>query len=166
MIWLVPFLSDDVDDPDTDDETWRPQSVWDQKPPPVRRRLHFPGLLSLLITGNVYGCPNPSLLLQCYGSGSGIRCLFDPGIRNRFFPDPGSRIPNPYFLELSDNFWGKKFYNSLKIGLNFFLQHFKTKIMLNFLNLWLYKKVPYDNKFFSPLSFTAVVGSEIRDPGC
>jgi hypothetical protein len=27
--------------------------------------------------------------------GSGIRCLFDPGIRNRFFS--GSRIPNPYF---------------------------------------------------------------------
>jgi hypothetical protein len=32
---------------------------------------------------------------QCCGSGSGIRCLFDPGIRNRFFS--GSRIPNPYF---------------------------------------------------------------------
>ncbi len=28
---------------------------------------------------------------------SGIRCLFDPGsgIRNRFFPDPGSLIPDP-----------------------------------------------------------------------
>jgi hypothetical protein len=34
---------------------------------------------------------------QCSGSGSGIRCLFDPWIRNRFFPDPGSRIPKPYF---------------------------------------------------------------------
>jgi hypothetical protein len=36
------------------------------------------------------------------------------GIRNGFFwiPDLGSRIPNPYFLELSDNFLGKKFYNS------------------------------------------------------
>ncbi len=34
---------------------------------------------------------------QCCGSGSGIRCLFDPWtrIRNRFFPDPGSRIPDP-----------------------------------------------------------------------
>ncbi len=53
-------------------------------------------------------------------------------IRNRFFPDPGSRIPNPYFWEFSDNFLGKKFYNSLKIGPNFFLQHFKTKIMYNF----------------------------------
>jgi hypothetical protein len=29
------------------------------------------------------------------------------GIRNRVFPDPGSRIPNPYFLKLSDNFWVK-----------------------------------------------------------
>jgi hypothetical protein len=26
------------------------------------------------------------------------------GIRNRFIPDLGSRIPNPYFLELSDKF--------------------------------------------------------------
>ncbi len=48
------------------------------------------------------------------------------GIRNRFFS--GSRIPNPYFWELSD----KKFYNSLKIGPNFFLQHFKTKIIISF----------------------------------
>jgi hypothetical protein len=32
------------------------------------------------------------------------------GIRVRFFPDPGSRIPDPkpiFFLELSDNFWVK-----------------------------------------------------------
>jgi hypothetical protein len=36
-----------------------------------------------------------------------IRCLFDPW------------IPNPYFLELIDNFLGKMFYNSLKIGPNF-----------------------------------------------
>jgi hypothetical protein len=45
------------------------------------------------------------------GCGSGIRCFFDPWIRvpdpenvfsrsrirNRFIPDLGSRIPNPYF---------------------------------------------------------------------
>jgi hypothetical protein len=67
-------------------------------------------------------------------SGSGIRCLFDPGpgsgIRNRIFS--GSRIsdpPTPYFLELSDKFLGKKFYNSLKTNLNFFLQHLKNKII-------------------------------------
>jgi hypothetical protein len=67
--------------------------------------------------------------------GSWIRCLFDPGpgsgIRNRFFSgsrisDPGSRIPTPYFLKLSDKFLGKKFYNSLKTGPNFFRQHLKN----------------------------------------
>jgi hypothetical protein len=36
---------------------------------------------------------------QCCGSGSGIRCIFypkDPGSGMIFFPDPGSRIPDPY----------------------------------------------------------------------
>ncbi len=46
--------------------------------------------------------------------GSVIRCFFDTWIRgpNRFFPDPGSWIPNPYFSELSDNLFGKKYYDS------------------------------------------------------
>jgi hypothetical protein len=57
--------------------------------------------------------------------GSGAFLTPGSGIRNRFFPDPGSRIPNPYFWELRDNFLGKKFYNSLKIGPNFFLQPFQ-----------------------------------------
>jgi hypothetical protein len=57
---------------------------------------------------------------------------------------------------------GKKFYNSSKIGPNFFLQHFKNKIIFN--KICGYKK-RYDNTFFSPLSFVAVFGSEIRDPG-
>ncbi len=50
------------------------------------------------------------------------------GIRNRFFPDPGSRIPdprsripNPYIWEHIEKFLGEKFKNSLKIGPNFFL---------------------------------------------
>jgi hypothetical protein len=43
--------------------------------------------------------------------------------------DPGSgigffRIPNPYFWQLTDNFLGKMFKNSLKIDPNFFLQLF------------------------------------------
>ncbi len=47
----------------------------------------------------------------------------DPGSGIGFFRilDPGFRIPNPYFWELSDNFLGKKFYNSLKIDIKFFL---------------------------------------------
>jgi hypothetical protein len=61
--------------------------------------------------------------------GSWILCLFNPGpgsgIRNRFFS--GSRIPIPYFLKLSDKCLGEKFYNFLKTGPNFFLQHLKKK---------------------------------------
>jgi hypothetical protein len=71
--------------------------------------------------------------------GSGAFLTPESGIRNRFFPDPGSRIPDlgsrilrPYFYELFDNFFGKKFYISLKIGPNIFLQHFKTKIIYYF----------------------------------
>ncbi len=82
---------------------------------------------------------------QCCGSRSGIRCLFDPWIRNRFFPDPGSWIPDPVsqtpcFWEHSDNFLGEKFSNSLKIGPNFFLQHFKNKIIYNFVKFTATKK--------------------------
>jgi hypothetical protein len=103
---------------------------------------------------------------QCCGSGSEIRdpgsgAFLTPGsgIRNRFFPDPGSQI---HIFELSDNFLGKKFYNSLKIGPNFFLQHFKTKIICNFVKFVATLKVMTTN-FFSPLSFVAVFGSGIRD---
>ncbi len=78
-------------------------------------------------------------------------------------PDPGSRIPTPYFLELSDKFLGKKFYNSLKTGPNFFLQHLKNKIIFNFVTFLATKKGLTTN-FFSPLSFVAVFGSGIWDP--
>jgi hypothetical protein len=40
-------------------------------------------------------CSKVGTSAQCCGSGSVIRYLFDPGIRNTFFPDPGSRIPDP-----------------------------------------------------------------------
>ncbi len=77
----------------------------------------------------------PDLDQQCCGSRSGIRDLglFDPWIRDPGsgiglfrIPDLGSRIPNSYFWELSDNFLGKKFHNSLKFGPNFFLEQFKN----------------------------------------
>jgi hypothetical protein len=49
--------------------------------------------------------------------------LFDHWIRDPEYifsvsriSDPGSRIPRPYFLQLFDIFFGKKLYNSLKIG--------------------------------------------------
>ncbi len=111
----------------------------------------------------------------CCGSWSGIRCFLTPGsgIRNRFFqdfgtriPEPGSWIPNPYFWELSDNFWSKKFYNSLKIGSIFFLEHFKNKTIFNYVKFVATKKGMTTN-FFSSLSFASVLdlGSGIRDPG-
>ncbi len=82
-------------------------------------------------------------------------------------PDPGSgigfsgsRIPTPYFLELSDKFLGKKFYNSLKTGPNYLLPHLKNKIIFNFVAT----KKGLTTNFFSPLSFVAVFGSGIRDP--
>ncbi len=46
-----------------------------------------------------------SCTMQCCGSGSGIRCLFDPWIRDPWWvknQDPGS-----YFRELRNNFWDK-----------------------------------------------------------
>ncbi len=76
----------------------------------------------------------------------------------------GSQIPTPYFLELSDKFLGKKFYNSLKTGPNFLIQHLKNTIIFNFLKFVATKKGLTTN-FFSPLSFVVVVfGSGIRDP--
>jgi hypothetical protein len=66
------------------------------------------------------------------GSGVFFTLDPDPGSGIGFFPDigslipnPGFRIPTPYFLELSDKFLGKKFYNSLKTGPNFFSSAFK-----------------------------------------
>jgi hypothetical protein len=52
----------------------------------------------------------------------------------------------------------------LKIGPDFFLQHFKTKIICNFVKFVATSKV-MTTDFFSPLSFVAVFGSGIRDPG-
>jgi hypothetical protein len=93
--------------------------------------------------------------------GSGIR---DPGkvFSGSRISDPGSQTQ--IFESLFTIFLGKKFYNSLKIGTNFFLQHFKTKIICNFVKFVATYKVMTTN-FFSPLSFVAVFGSGIRDPG-
>jgi hypothetical protein len=69
------------------------------------------------------------------------------GIRNRFFPDSGSRIPHPYFFELSDKFLGKKFYNSIiENSPKFFF--FKNKIILNFVKFEAAKNVTVQQFFF------------------
>ncbi len=97
------------------------------------------------------------------GSGNFFTPEPGSGIRNRFFPGPGSGSRNPYFLELSDKFLGKKFYNSLKTGPTFFLQHFKNKIIFNFVIFVATNKGMTTYFFFSPLSFVEVFGSGILD---
>jgi hypothetical protein len=52
----------------------------------------------------------------------------------------------------------------LKTGPNFFLQHFKNKIILNFVK-FVATKIGMTTNFFSPLSFVEVFNSGIRDPG-
>jgi hypothetical protein len=59
---------------------------------------------------------------------------------------------------------GKKFYNSLEIGQKIFLQTSKNKIIYNFVKFGPTKK-SWTTNFFSPLSFVAVFGSGIPDPG-
>jgi hypothetical protein len=82
----------------------------------------------------------------------------------RFFriPDLGSQTH--IFKSLVTNCLGKKFYNSVKIGTNFFLQHFKNKIIYNFVKFVAIKN-GLTNKIFSSLSLVAVFRSGIRDPG-
>ncbi len=64
----------------------------------------------------------------------------------------------------SDKFLDKKFHNSLKTGPNFFLQHLKNKIIYNFVKFMATKKGLTTNNV-STLSFVAVFGSGIWDPG-
>jgi hypothetical protein len=59
---------------------------------------------------------------------------------------------------------GKNFNNSWKIGPYFFLQHIKNKIIFSFVK-FVATKNGLAKKNFSPLSFVAVFGSGIRDPG-
>jgi hypothetical protein len=51
------------------------------------------------------------LRIRIRDPGSGAFWPLDPGSGIGFFriPDLGSRIPRPYFSELFDNFFGKKF---------------------------------------------------------
>ncbi len=75
--------------------------------------VHFPfPLLGSPSTNDGSFCMSPDRPLenssgQCCGSGA----FLTPGSVIGFFriPDLGSRIPNPYFWELRDNFLGKKF---------------------------------------------------------
>jgi hypothetical protein len=71
-----------------------------------------------------------------------------PGIQNGYFPDPGSRIPTHIFESLV-KILGKKFYNSLITSTDSFLQHFKNKIIFNFVKFVATKK-GMTTIFFTP----------------
>jgi hypothetical protein len=109
----------------------------------------------------------PSVLrIRIRDPGLGAFLTPGSGIRNRFIPDPGSRIPDPgsqthIFESLLTTFWVKKFHNSLKFGPNFFLEQFKNKILLNFGKFVATKKCLTKDFFFTPLFCTCFW---IRDP--
>ncbi len=103
--------------------------------------------------------------MQCCGSGSGIGCLFDPWIRDKPIPDPGSRIPNSYFWELSE-IWVKSSIIIWNLAQIFFLEQLKNKIILHFGKFVATKNV-WQKFFFHHSLFYLFLdpGSEIRDPG-
>jgi hypothetical protein len=86
-------------------------------------------------------------------------------VLKKWIPDLGSRVPNPYFLELSDKILGKKFYNSLKTGPNFFFRISKIKFFYNFVKFLATEKV-MTTIFFHPSFLLLFLDprSEIRDP--
>ncbi len=112
------------------------------------------------------GCAERDGWCQCCRSGSGIQCLFEPWIRDRFFPDAGSRFQNPYFWELSDNFWVKSSIILWKLAKIFFFSSSKIEYF-QFGEICGYKKKGMTTNFF-PFSLLLLFldpGPEIRDPG-
>jgi len=93
---------------------------------------------------------------QCCGSRSGA--FLTPGSGKGFFS--GSRNPNPYFWDLGDNFWGKKYYKSWWICSSYFLYLFENNVILSLVKFEATKKGKTTN---FPPSIVAAVGSGIRD---
>jgi hypothetical protein len=98
---------------------------------------------------------NLQTVLRSQDPGSGAFLTPGSGIGIGFFriPDLGSWISDTgyWILDLGSQthifenlvtiFLSKKFYNSLKIGPNFFLQHFKNKIIFSYVKFVATKKV-------------------------
>ncbi len=91
------------------------------------------------------------------GSWLGIRCFFDPRIRDRFSPDPGSQT---HISEsLVTFFFGQNNFSSLSIVSNFFSACSKIKLF-NVIEIYGYKK--FKTKILSPPPFCCCW---IWDPG-
>ncbi len=95
------FLSSRIYDPGC--SYWIPDPDLDfwPIPDPGVIKTPDPGSATLILTvvSNSMTCQSASFS-QCCGSESGIRCLFDPWIRDPIKVFSRSRIPNPYFWEL------------------------------------------------------------------
>ncbi len=140
---------------------YRPSSYPHTKP----QSLHEKGINTIFqatLKHGFYDKSDQFLLMRTYPTfpqrcGSGIWCLFDHWIRDRFFPDSGSRIPNPYFWVKSTIIlvnWQKMFLNPFRIKL--------LSILWYYFCLWLQKKGGTP-KFFPFLSLLLDTGSKIRD---
>ncbi len=104
---------------------------------------------------------------QCCGSGSGIRdrVLFDPWIRDPEYVFSGSRISDPgsqdhIFKSFLTIFLVKSSIVLWKLAQILFLQHFKAKIIYNFVKSLATKR--YENYFFFTSLFCCCFW--IRDP--
>jgi hypothetical protein len=90
----------------------------------------------------------------------------DPGSGIGYFLDLWSRIPNPHFWELNDNFWVKNSIILWKLTQIFFFSTSKLTLCTILSSLWLLKKV-WHQIFFRPsvlLLFLDPI-SGIQDPG-
>ncbi len=94
------------------------------------------------------------------GSGAFLTPGF--GIRTGFFPDPGSQ--DHIFKSFLTIFLVKSFLSLWKLAKIFFLQHFKTKIIYNFVKFVATLKGMTTYFFFASL-FCYCFESGIRDPG-
>jgi hypothetical protein len=121
------------------------------------------------------------LKLRKFGTGYGAstvpNSVADPDSGSSAFLTPGSgmgffRISDGFqthiFQSLVTNFWVKKLYNSVKTDKKIFLQHFKNKILFNFVKFVATKKGMTTHFFHPPLLLLFLdpgwVKIRIRDP--
>jgi hypothetical protein len=95
--------------------------------------------------------------------GSGAFLTPGSGIRNRFFPDPGSQTH--IFEDLVTIFWVKSLIILGKLG-KIFSSAYQNKIIFSFVK-FVAAKNGLTKKFFHPCLLLLFLdpGSEIRDPG-
>ncbi len=127
--------------------------------------LLFGMIQKLKITGLVWN--NFILKFSVADPYPGSGAFLTPGsrIRNRFFPDPGTRIPNPYFFESwMKFFWVRSSIILCKLAQSFFFHLLKNNFFFNFVIFVATKKGTTTNLFIPSLLLLFLdPGSVIRD---